>query len=106
MKNLTIEDRNITDLFVRMDEIGIDEIYISTNKSTNSLTTQAEWLSHWEQVVEMGVKSVVTEPFEHEFSLVKYEDVTMVLIRYHACEKIAGVYGEANAQIEEILINH
>jgi len=92
MRNLILNNTDIKEYFANN---SFDEMLVTTDlKAFNNLENHDDL--DWEEVVEFGVKKVVTTPFAHEYSTIDYDKITAVCIRFDN-----GVHDDT-----EIVINH
>ena len=80
MAKLMIGKVNVVNYFDRQD---VKYIRVTT-ESLNDLdfTDRNDGANNLEQVVEFGVKQVVTEPYYSEFNLIPYDDITAAKIMF------------------------
>jgi hypothetical protein len=70
MMNLILNNTDIKEYFANN---SFDEMLVTTElKAFNNLENHDDL--DWEEVVEFGVKKVVTTPFPHEYSTIDYEN--------------------------------
>lgn len=92
MRNLILNNTDIKEYFANN---SFDEMLVTTElKAFNNLENHYDL--DWEEVVEFGVKKVVTSPFYGEYSTIDYDKITAVCIRFDN-----GVHDDT-----EIVINH
>jgi len=90
--NLILNNTDIKEYFANN---SFDEMLVTTElKAFNNLESHEDL--DWEEVVEFGVKKVVTTPFAYEYSTIDYDKITAVCIRFDN-----GVHDDT-----EIVINH
>jgi len=95
MRDFIINNRNITELFIKMNDENMEEILVSTDTYDDKIHMEDY---AWSPIVELGVKKIVLEHFGFEYSLINYHEVTMACIRYDVYDK----YGN-NTQEEYII---
>lgn len=76
--NLILNNTDIKEYFLKDN---LREMLVTTDvKAQHGLDNHENF--DWEEVIEFGMKKVVTETFTYEYSTIEYGDITAVCIRF------------------------